>query len=116
MAGFTVMGGSGGNRIVEAAIGNNLIRLLSFFLFLFLFLIRTKITFRYFREVNVSIKSADFISVSWRPRGHRPGSLPSNPALILVLLLFPKKKNRILYVQKVLEHFKNKSMAKLSSE
>jgi hypothetical protein len=35
-----------------------------------------KLNFHDFREVNVSIKSVDSISVFWRPRGRPPRSLP----------------------------------------
>jgi hypothetical protein len=41
-----------------------------------------KLTFRDFREENISIKSVHSISVLWRPRGERPGRPTLNPAQV----------------------------------
>jgi hypothetical protein len=48
---------------------------------LFIIIIKNKkLTFRNFREADVSIKSVDTISVMRAPRGDRLGSSPWNPA------------------------------------
>jgi hypothetical protein len=68
---------------MDAPISNNKFRLRQFCFFLFSFLIIIKNANFCFREENVSVKSENYFSALWKPRGESPGHSLLNPALPL---------------------------------